>query len=231
MTRRLFAVAVGIAIALSAATVEAKPRQAKHSAKAHHSHQYKKLRHGSARKAHRHVRQGRGRVTADRGCLVPAARALLARIESQFGPVQVISTCRAGAVIAGSGRPSLHRYGMAFDFRSANKSAVVRWLAANNSGGTMTYRHSDHIHADVGRHFVALGSGGGSRRAQGRRYASRAYASNSVVAEQNAGAAAQSAFQDRVGFRTYGDDVTVGRVASRRHVRHSRHNTRDLNVF
>src|SRR5262249_12544062 len=34
---------------------------------------------------------------APRACLTQAARALLGRIEEKFGPVQVISTCRAGA--------------------------------------------------------------------------------------------------------------------------------------
>ena len=41
------------------------------------------------------------------------------RIVAQFGPMQIISTCRAGARIAGSGRISKHATGEAIDFRKA----------------------------------------------------------------------------------------------------------------
>jgi hypothetical protein len=101
-----------------------------------------------------------------RGCLRQAARDLLERIETEFGPMQLISTCRPGARIAGSGRISKHASGEAIDFNAgARKSEVVRWLIANHkSGGTMTYAGMSHVHVDVGRHFVALNSGGGRRR-------------------------------------------------------------------
>jgi hypothetical protein len=93
-----------------------------------------------------------------RSCLKPAARALLERIEAQFGPMQIISTCRPGARIAGSGRISKHATGEAIDFSAGRRKAeVVRWLIANHkSGGTMTYSDMSHIHVDVGQHFVAL---------------------------------------------------------------------------
>lgn len=100
-----------------------------------------------------------------RSCLTPATRALLGRIEAQFGPVRIISTCRPGAVIAGSGRPSKHASGQAIDFNapSGRKGEVVRWLITNHkSGGTMTYSGMSHIHVDIGHHFVALNSGNGS---------------------------------------------------------------------
>lgn len=105
---------------------------------------------------------GGGTGGASRGCLQPAASALLARIEAQFGPVQVISTCRPGAVIAGSGKPSKHRYGLAVDFDAGGrKAAIVSWLRANHmSGGTMTYARMNHIHVDIGPRFVSLGAGG-----------------------------------------------------------------------
>ena len=98
-----------------------------------------------------------------RGCLKPAARALLDRLEAHFGPMQIISTCRAGARIAGTGRISKHASGEAIDFNAGNrKGEVVRWLIANHkSGGIMTYAGMSHIHIDVGYHFVALNSGGG----------------------------------------------------------------------
>jgi uncharacterized protein YcbK (DUF882 family) len=96
---------------------------------------------------------------ASRSCLTSSARALLNRIENRFGSVQIISTCRAGARIATTGKPSKHASGNAIDFRvPGRKGEVVRWLINNhNSGGTMTYSDMDHIHVDVGYHFVALG--------------------------------------------------------------------------
>lgn len=107
-----------------------------------------------------------GGATASRGCLKPAAAALLARIESQFGPVKVISTCRPGARIAGSGKPSKHGFGLAVDFDAGGrKAAIVNWLRANHTaGGTMTYARMSHIHVDIGPRFVSLGAGGGRRK-------------------------------------------------------------------
>jgi hypothetical protein len=116
----------------------------------------------------------RGFVSFARGgvartCLTSSARDLLARIEAQFGSVGIVSTCRPGAVIAGSGRPSRHASGNAIDFNApgGRKTEVVRWLIANHrSGGVMTYSDMNHIHVDIGHHFVALGapSGGGGHR-------------------------------------------------------------------
>ncbi len=95
---------------------------------------------------------------ASRSCLTSPARALLGRIESKFGRVQIVSTCRPGATIAGTGRPSRHASGNAIDFRApGRKGEVVRWLIANHkSGGVMTYNGMDHIHVDIGPHFVSL---------------------------------------------------------------------------
>ncbi len=107
----------------------------------------------------------RGAASASRACLTPAARALLGRIEAQFGQMQVISTCRPGARVAGTGRISRHASGNAVDFNANGKKAqVVRWLIANHrSGGTMTYAGMSHIHVDIGPRFVALNSGGRGR--------------------------------------------------------------------
>jgi len=93
-----------------------------------------------------------------RSCLTKPARALLETIEAKFGRVQLVSTCRPGATIAGSGRPSRHASGNAVDFNAkGNKAAIVAWLTANHkSGGTMTYSDMDHIHVDIGPHFVSL---------------------------------------------------------------------------
>ncbi len=130
-----------------------------------------------------------GGSSASRSCLTGAARSLLNRIESQFGTMQVISTCRPGARIAGSGRVSKHASGNAVDFNAGGrKGAVIRWLVANHrSGGTMTYSHSSHIHVDVGQHFVSLSGSrtrvASARRSRGTRTATYSRASRRVTAE------------------------------------------------
>lgn len=98
---------------------------------------------------------------APRACLTPAARALLDRIEQKFGPVKVMSTCRSGATIAGTGRPSRHASGNAVDFDAGGrKAAILEWLIANHrSGGIMTYAGMDHIHVDIGPRFISLAGG------------------------------------------------------------------------
>ena len=91
-------------------------------------------------------------------CLTWEARALLNRIRARFGNVEIVSTCRPGAKIAGTGHPSRHASGQAIDFRvPGKKGQVVSWLISNHhNGGVMTYRDMDHIHVDIGPHFVAL---------------------------------------------------------------------------
>jgi hypothetical protein len=98
---------------------------------------------------------------APRNCLTRAAHALLDRIEQRFGPVQVISTCRPGAVIAGTNHPSRHATGNAIDFNAGpRKGEIVAWLIANHhAGGTMTYTGMNHIHVDIGPHFVSIAGG------------------------------------------------------------------------
>ncbi|HRN87096.1 D-Ala-D-Ala carboxypeptidase family metallohydrolase [Hyphomicrobium sp.] len=114
--------------------------------------------------AARAVTSGRssGGGGASRSCLTPAARGLLGRIEAQFGAVQVISTCRPGAKIRNTGRPSRHASGNAIDFNAGGrKAAIIAWLRANHhSGGTMTYARMSHIHVDIGPRFVSLNHGG-----------------------------------------------------------------------
>jgi Peptidase M15 len=114
-----------------------------------------------ARASHRHASGSAGTSTT---CLTSAARNLLGRIRNHFGNVEIVSTCRPGAVIAGTRTPSKHASGQAIDFRvpgnfrvRGKKGEVVRWLIANHhTGGVMTYNNMDHIHVDVGPRFVAL---------------------------------------------------------------------------
>lgn len=115
----------------------------------------------------------RGRAgSVSRSCLTAETRSTLARLEATFGPVKVVSTCRPGAVIAGSRRPSLHRYGMAVDFvpPGGRRGDVIRWLHANNRGMVITY--SRHIHFDTGAYRSLACAECGTRRAR-RAYASR----------------------------------------------------------
>lgn len=100
-----------------------------------------------------------GGASVSRSCLTSSTRALLGRIEAKFGSVKIVSTCRPGARIRGTGKVSKHASGQAVDFVAPNgrKGAVVQWLIANHrSGGTMTYPGMNHIHVDVGYRFVSL---------------------------------------------------------------------------
>jgi len=107
---------------------------------------------------HNH-KHSRGGATASINCVVPELRDLIRQVQAKFGPVQVISTCRPGAKIRGTGRPSLHASGRAVDFRTKNKRAVVAWLRKQKTWGTMVYRKKDHIHVDYGRGaYYAVGN-------------------------------------------------------------------------
>jgi hypothetical protein len=114
---------------------------------------------------------------APRKCLTKPVHELLDKVEARFGPVKVISTCRPGARIAGSGRISRHASGNAVDFEAGSrKGAIINWLVANHkSGGTMTYPDMSHIHIDVGQHFVSL-AGGRKYASHNTRSSSRRYA-------------------------------------------------------
>lgn len=101
----------------------------------------------------------RSHLATSISCLTSETRALLDCIETEFGAVKIVSTCRPGARIAGTGRPSKHGSGQAIDFDApqGRKTDVVRWLIENHhAGGVMTYRDMEHIHVDIGPHFVAL---------------------------------------------------------------------------
>lgn len=113
---------------------------------------------GKSYRAKSHATASRRASGDSTGCLTSEARNLLARIRGQFNNVQIVSTCRPGAKIAGTNYPSKHASGQAIDFRvPGRKAEVVRWLIANyKNGGIMTYNDMDHIHVDVGARFVAL---------------------------------------------------------------------------
>lgn len=104
-------------------------------------------------------------ASASRSCLTGATQAVLASLERAVGPVRIVSTCRPGAVIAGSGRPSFHRYGMAVDFHTSRKAAAIAHLRGKGVF-VMTYCNMGHVHFNLGQRGY---SGCGGRYASARR--------------------------------------------------------------
>jgi hypothetical protein len=152
-----------------------------------------------------------GSSGTSRTCLTSAARGLLARIEQRFGPMQIVSTCRPGARIRGTGRISRHASGNAIDFNAGSrKAAVVQWLIANHhSGGTMTYSGMSHIHVDIGHHFVSLAG-------QRTRTASRGKWSNRMAVGRT-----QARPERRHAEAEYSDEPSEERSAPRHRHRHA----------
>lgn len=91
-------------------------------------------------------------ATTSESCLPGDLKSKLAAIRSKFGSIQVVSTGRPGATIAGSGRMSLHADCRAVDFvpPSGKHDQVVAWLHSNHGGGVGTYSCMNHIHLDNG---------------------------------------------------------------------------------
>jgi uncharacterized protein YcbK (DUF882 family) len=220
-----FTLRIGTALALLVTGVTAaSARQHSHSGHRHaalhetqhhsrHHHRYAVARHDHVR--HHHADDAAG---VSRSCLTMDTRSLLDRVEAGFGRVQIVSTCRPGAVVAGTGHPSQHRYGRAVDFNAppGKKAAIVEWLIANNpSGGTMTYANMGHIHLDTGpRHFVSLASGGARHHARRLASARRVAPASGAVAVIGRGEVTQ--------WRTTG---TGEAAPQRRRYAHHRHAT------
>ena len=96
---------------------------------------------------------GAAAYSTSTSCLPGNVKSALWQIQKKFGSIQVVSTHRPGARIAGSGRQSYHASCRAVDFKapSGKHSAVVSWLKSNFSGGVGTYSCSmHHIHIDNG---------------------------------------------------------------------------------
>jgi hypothetical protein len=164
MIKRISTAAIGIALALSATSAQARPYFG------YDGQHYGEWENSPNFGRPTPVRGALDASDAPRKCLTPAIRAVLEKVEDVFGPVTAISTCRPGATIAGTGRPSRHASGNAVDFDAGDRKAkIVEWLVANHhSGGTMTYADMSHIHIDVGQHFVSLASPSGGRYASSR---------------------------------------------------------------
>ena len=98
----------------------------------------------------------------------------LVRVQSKCAGFKVVSACRPGARVAGSGRPSLHASCQAADYQ-VRKPACALQLAKGWPGGHSTdYRAVNHFHASwspKGREWKARFSHYSSKR----RYAKRGY--------------------------------------------------------
>ncbi len=117
-------------------------------------------------------------ASAKAGCMPASLSAKLNQIRAKFGPIQVISTHRPGARIAGSGRRSYHASCRAVDFNPprGKYKQVLAWLKANHNGGVGSYSCGmHHIHIDNGpriRFHKCQGSGRYAKRSSKKRYAS-----------------------------------------------------------
>lgn len=100
--------------------------------------------------AQRGTLQGYAKASTSRACLTSDTRSVLARLEARIGSVKIASTCRPGAVIAGTGRPSFHRYGKAVDFNTPKRGSAIAFLRSQGVF-VMTYCGSSHIHFNTGQ--------------------------------------------------------------------------------
>ena len=86
-------------------------------------------------------------------CMPEPIRAMLDKVRSLFGSVQVVSAHRPGARIAGTSKASYHASCGAVDIAppKAKRQEVIAYLKANWAGGLGTYSCGmSHIHLDVG---------------------------------------------------------------------------------
>ena len=84
-------------------------------------------------------------------CLPASVKAKLAYIDKHFGHVIIISTYRKNARIAGSGKPSKHRFCGAADFHvHGNKAAARKWLLKQPGEFIQYSGHFSHWHVADG---------------------------------------------------------------------------------
>lgn len=92
------------------------------------------------------------------GCLPPFLKLTLERLEDKIGDVEIVSTHRPGARVAGTRRVSKHADCRAIDFNPppGKSKEALAWLKKNHDGGLGTYSCGmHHIHIDSGedRHW------------------------------------------------------------------------------
>ena len=100
----------------------------------------------------RKSKMARSGLTKFKGHKMPASVAnKLRSVESKFGKIRIISSCRPGATVIKTGRPSMHRYCRAVDFNPPRGKyrQVARYLKTTWGGGVGTYSgRFNHIHID-----------------------------------------------------------------------------------
>jgi len=100
----------------------------------------------------RKSRVARSGLTKFKGHRMPISVANKLRVvESKFGKIRISSSCRPGATVRKTGRPSMHRYCRAVDFNPPRGKyrQVARYLKTTWGGGVGTYSgRFNHIHID-----------------------------------------------------------------------------------
>lgn len=94
--------------------------------------------------------RGYAKASTSRSCLTSDTRAVLSRLEARVGKVQVVSTCRPGAKIAGTNRQSKHAIGRAVDFNTRRKGEAIAFLRSQGVF-VMTYCNLSHVHFNTGQ--------------------------------------------------------------------------------
>lgn len=106
-------------------------------------------------RSYRRSRMLRTPIVRWKGHRMPSSVALkLQEVQRKYGPIRIISSCRPGATVKKSGRPSMHRYCRAIDFNPPRGKyrTVANYLKRTWSGGVGTYSgRFNHIHIDDNR--------------------------------------------------------------------------------
>lgn len=127
------------------------------------------------------------RATVNTGCLPGSIKAALAKVQAQCGGVTIISAHRAGARIAGSGKPSYHASCRAADFTMRDYACGMRALSGWGGGLSTDPHRVQHLHMDTGPRIRFAHGGGGSTTRYARRGGGRsAYASSTPLSAPTA---------------------------------------------
>jgi hypothetical protein len=111
---------------------------------------------------------GYAKASTSRSCLTGDTRAVLNRLEARVGAVQIVSTCRPGARIAGTNRQSKHAIGRAVDFNTRRKGEAIAFLRSQGVF-VMTYSTHQHIHFNTGQRGAAFNANGYGRSVSARK--------------------------------------------------------------
>ena len=114
----------------------------------------KRRKYSSKKRSYRSRKSkvARSRITKFKGHSMPVSVAnKLRNVETKFGKIKILSSCRPGATVRKTGRPSMHRYCRAVDFNPPRGKyrQVARYLKTTWGGGVGTYSgRFNHIHID-----------------------------------------------------------------------------------